>query len=623
MARSILLTSLSVAESNLPVRYFSIRNKSGFDYCDALLGTEASIKAVLSCHNIDEIIVIGESSSYDEEDELSLVSLGHGKAPDSADKASLSTYALLRNRLAKYNGDLSPAQTEENKGMPTEVQEKLIHFINDYQERDPELKTKEFNRLFDVLNQNSQICEKFWSALFEAFPELSGNSGSCRQWVNSYLYAKLDPSAKMKRLPANEGVSIRFIPESKIEDGGQWIDSMMAMKNSIIEDQEDIDLYISLNSDDAADTFIVLNLVNILVTMPGSNVKLKKILSIRNIPGHMTGIIRDDTNGFDITELFHAIRSFLNYGKADMIANIWKKSDGHNEHISGMVYAMRDVDVGLSMCNMPVVERGILRLRKLFESEEFWRASGYYGMLFSVIAESIREDYGTLLEGDGRIPFIDLVKWAYRHQFYQQTLTLIESYAPEDLVRYGIFYYCGDENNKEHVTDLFAKKRLELKPYEYYKMDNINHYFIKTYDRSATKGKGEKGEDPQHVYAVMRAQSIENRDPSQITGLTACDSKETLQNLLYAYYQISNVRNKIAHADAAAMNAKHLKVSESDDIPSLVWMKDAIDYFIDSYDKAMAEVQNKKPNIISITGDKVRKAADRIRNSNKPENRGH
>ena len=125
------------------------------------------------------------------------------------------------------------------------------------------------------------------------------------------------------------------------------------------------------------------------------------------------------------------------------------------------------------------------------------------------------------------------------------------------------------------------------------------------------------------MYAVMRAQSIENRDPSQITGLTACDSKETLQNLLYAYYQISNVRNKIAHADAAAMNAKHLKVSESDDIPSLVWMKDAIDYFIDSYDKAMAEVQNKKPNIISITGDKVRKAADRIRNSNKPENRGH
>ena len=33
MARNILLTSLSVAESNLPVRYFSIRNKSGFDYC--------------------------------------------------------------------------------------------------------------------------------------------------------------------------------------------------------------------------------------------------------------------------------------------------------------------------------------------------------------------------------------------------------------------------------------------------------------------------------------------------------------------------------------------------------------------------------------------------------------
>ena len=45
----------------------------------------------------------------------------------------------------------------------------------------------------------------------------------------------------------------------------------------------------------------------------------------------------------------------------------------------------------------------------------------------------------------------------------------------------------------------------------------------------------------------------------------------------------------------------------------MVWMKDGIDYFIDSYEKAMAEVQNKQTNVILITGDEVRKAADRMK----------
>ena len=53
MARNILLTSLSAAENDLPVRFFSFKNEFGFDYCDALLDTEASIKATLARYSID------------------------------------------------------------------------------------------------------------------------------------------------------------------------------------------------------------------------------------------------------------------------------------------------------------------------------------------------------------------------------------------------------------------------------------------------------------------------------------------------------------------------------------------------------------------------------------------
>ena len=613
MARNILLTSLSAAEHDLPLRYFGMEKEFGFDYCSALLDAEAGIKAVLARHSIDEVIVIGAADAYDERDERNAVRLGDESSLYSEDRMSFSAYRLLRYRLAQYADELNLDEEAEEKLLPEEMREKLTRFAREYQEKSPELKETKFNRLFDAISQSGQAYEDFRNAFAAAFPELRDYEGSCIRWIKNYLYGEMKSSAKLEPAPVNTDTIIRFVPEESVEEGGQWVDSMMAMEKSIVEDREDINLYVSLNSDDAADTFIVINLLELLVSMQESRIRLQKIYTVRSLQRRMAGMIRDDTEGFGVTEVFHALHSFLNYGKADRVVKIWEKSGERNESIAAMVYAMRRVDVGLSMCNIPEVEGGILRLRRLFRDEAFWRETGRYGMGFSVLAESIREDYGVLLEGDGDIPFIEMVKWAYRHQFYQQTLTLIESRAPENLVKSGIFYYCGDEKKKDQVIQLLVKQRQMLKPYEYYKMDEIDHYFIKTYNRAGTRGMGGRDDDPQRVYASLRAKSLENTDPSMITGLSACSSAEMLEDILFAYYHIGQVRNKISHADAEAMAGVRLMVSESDEISALVWMKDSIDYFIDRYEKAMADVQTKKPQVVRITADEVRTAAEHAR----------
>lgn len=594
MARNILLTSLNAMGTDLPVRFLSVQKESGFEYLDSLLDAEAGIKTVLSGYGIDEITVIGRAGSFDEGDEH-------------------STYGLLQDRISQFADGLTQDRKQDDDSLPEEVREKLTCFIDDFRENNPELKNRELSRLFDELAQNDKLCESFWTALFEACPELCGDAGPCRQWVKSYLYAELEPSMKPELLPANKEVSMSFLSEAVFEDSGQWVDSMMNMEKTIVKDEEDINLYVVLNSDDAADTFIVLNILDILISMPESKVSLKKIFTVRSLQRRMAGIVRDDTDGFGVTELFHAIRAFLNYGKADMIVDIWKKSGETNESIANMVYALRDVDVGLSMCNIPEVERGIYCLRELFRNEKFWRESGYYGVLFSLIAESIREDYGVLLEGDGDINFIEMVKWAYRHQFYQQTLTLIESRTPENLVKSGIFYYCDEEAHRDHVLRLFVQQHLRLRPYEFYIMEQIDHYFIKNYDRYRVRGRGAGGKDPRHAYAVLRTESVRNREPSRITGFTACDNLETLQDVLYAYYHVGFVRNKISHADAKAMEMKNEETSGSDEISALAWMRNSIDLFIESYEKAAAEVQGKDPSVIIISADDVRKNADIMR----------
>lgn len=619
MAQNILLTSLSSVETGLPTRYFSAKTGSVSAFFDALLDAEAGIKTVLSQYDLDEIIVIGASGSYAEGDELGPVDLKYGSKMDSSDKF-LSTYGLLQYRIAQYAEGQTQDRNGEDKSLPEEVRAKLINFIREFPEGNTELKSKGLGGLFAGLAQSNNFCENFWHTLFAALPELSDDPNSCKLWVMKYLYEELDPSSKIRLLPANEGACLRFIPEDEFEDSEQWVNNLMSMGKSIVEDVEDINLYVALNSDDAADTFIVLNMLDILISMPESNVLLNKIFTVRSPQGHMTGIVRDDTDGFGVAELFHGIRAFLNYGRSDMIMDIWKKSGESNKSIESMVYAMRDVDVGLSMCNMQEVERGILCLRELFRSETFWRESGYYGVLFSLIAESIREDYGGLLEGDGDINFIEMVKWAYRHQFYQQTLTLIESATPENLVKTGIFYYCDDEASVDQVMRLFAEQRLRLRPYEYFKMDQIDHYFIKTYGRYRTRGRGAKGDDPRHMYAVLRTESVYNQDLSVITGFTACDNLETLQNVLFAYYNVGFVRNKISHADSNAMELRNQAASDSDDISALTWMKESIDLFIDSYEKAVAEVQDKTPNVVIITGNDVRELAQSM--AKEPEYRG-
>lgn len=615
MARNLLITSLYAAGSDLPLRYYQIQKEYGTFYVDALLDVEAGIKAMLASRHIDEIVVLCEEGAFDERDNLKSAPLRLGRSLYDEKNNALSTYRLLLRRLSRYVDCESPELREEEALLPEETREKLARFIQAFQENRPELKEIELNRLFDALSRNNEIYTAFEDALYQAMPELFDRSDGCLRWVRAWLYDALKPSFKLALSPANEETAIRFLPAASVSEGGQWVEQMVSMKKAIVEGNEEVNCYVVLSSDDAADNFLVINLLRILTSLPKGGVRLKEIYTLRPLQRCMAGMIRDDTEGFSATELFHAIHAFLNYGKADQIVRFLENSRGHSDVFSGIAYAMRHVDVGLSMCNIPEVEDGILRLRKLFSAEKTWREFGYYGMISSLIAESIREDYGPLLEGDGDIPFLELVKWAYRHQFYQQTLTLIESNAPESLVNAGVFYYCGSEAQKEQVIHLLALQRLELKPYEYYKIDDISHYFIKNYDRARVKYLSGRNDDQQKVYAELRVSSVMNTDPELITGLTACDSMDTLQNVLYAYYHLSEVRNKISHADAGVLEGNRLMVRDSDESTALLTVKDSIDFFIASYEKAMAEVKDKTPQIVRITRDEVKFAANQLKSN--------
>ena len=611
MARNILLTSLSSSENEYPVRYFSAKKEFGYEYCDAILSVEASTKYVLAHFDINEIIVIGRKSTFDENDDGRLIALQEGSSFYSADIHNLSAYSLYRYRIAQYIDELTIEQQEIMELLTEEEQDEVTGFIRDFFKNETGGKeVRKANRYFDTLANDKALYKRFCNGLPDAVPGAKEDPRRYMQWTKAYLFRTLKDTGKLELLPINEDVYVRFIPTRISQNGGEQLDTL-ALVQAIVGNDREINLYVSLHSEDASDSFVVMNMLEIMNSMPGHPVTVRKVFTVEST-NELVGEIHDDTTGFGISELVAANRTFLSYGKADMIVDLWEKSGERNDAITSMVYAMRHIDVGLSMCNISEVEDGIVRLRELLKGNHLNDAIGPYSRMFHLVAEGVVRDYGPLLEDD-EISFLELVKWAYRHHFYQQTLTLIESRAPVNLINTGIFYYCDDENEKAQVTKVLALQRLELKSYEYYKMDDIDYYFVKTYDRGRNKGKGDRNADLQETYAALRMESLTNTDPDLITGHTACDNTETLQNLLYAYYHLGVVRNKLNHASDKDMEDKRLIVAENDMSYALLYLKESIDYFIACYEKALEEVKGKTPNIVKITSQDVRVCAEQLR----------
>ena len=618
MTHNILLTSLDALENDSTLRYYAARNEFGYDYCEALQSMEASTKYILSRFPVDGILVIGEEESADVGKSIRLKD---GSALYSEDQGSLSAFGLYRSRIAQYIDELSLEQQACDALLPEEDREKLIGFIRGFQEKNAEKETKRFNRLFDDLARSRPLYDRFKDELFDAFPEARADSRRTMKWVKNYLFTQLKPTAMLEILPVNENITVRYIPADKLEKQEYWVNSVLDINQEVLDGKDEINLYVSLGNNAAVDAHVVLNMLDILISTPGSNVHLKKIYKVSEASGNLAGAIEDSTVVSRTTDLVAAAHAFLNYSKTDMLVNFWENSGERDERISRLIYAARHVDIGISMCNVSEVQQGLQLLRTLFADERSWAENGDYGLLFGILAGCIQSDYRTLLESDDKTALIALVKWAYRHQLYQQVLTLIETYAPVYLVNTGVFYYCDDESHAEEVINLLAQQRLEMKPHEYFKMDDIDHYFVKNYDRAGARVSGARGEDRDLAYAAWRARSIENSDPAKITGHTACSSVDTVQNVLYAYYHLGQVRNKISHADSEAMAERRLFVSENDVSYALTMMKETIEYFIVSYEKAMEEVRDKNPKIVSISSDDVRRAADRIKFARKDNDR--
>ena len=614
MAINILLTTLFPAGKDEPLRYYYATEGEKRLYTDALLTVEATTKYILSEHHIDEILIFGRQTTFDAGDNERKLGVEDGKSFYKSDINELTTYSLFRYRLAQFIDDLKIEQEEFNQLLTPEEQDKAEAFIRGFfAKTDPDNPHKKFSRFFDRIVKDAALYEQMKKELMERVPAASDHLALYLAWIRNYLYLNLKETSKVEILDGNEQAKILFYPTEVDETGKPPIDVLLKLTHEIASFEfETVNLYVAMNNDNVADNFLTLCVMDLVKTLHSTKINLEKVYTTTNAHYRVAGMIRDDTYSYNMAELTSAAKVFLRYGKVDMIIDSWQHSASKNPQVEKMIYAMRRIDNGLALCSIGDIEKGISDLRTLFQMGFDLSAADYNSKLFILMSEGIKEDYGRLITADDP-NFIDLVRWAYGKGFYQQCLTLIESKAPADFVERGIYYYCDDEANKKHVTDLFALKRLGLRNFEFWKMGDIDHYYLKYYFFFKAPSNNVSN---QRANARTLVSILDNENPEMITACSACDDRNALEDLLFAYLHIGWVRNETNHANDSYREPETLFPKDSDISYTLIKIDESIRYFIQSYDKVFDNVKDKQPVVIHISEEEVKAAA---RNLPKPE----
>lgn len=616
MTHRILVTALFDEKFPPRVSYYCAKDiNEKVLYCDALLPAEASCKYALSAFPIDEIIVFGSEEVAPTEEEKPAALFQKQKTMSPFLMETTSEFSILKYRLMQFYDDVNIEFADQNSLLSEAEQRMTVSFLHRffYERVDPEGK-KRLSRYLHYLIQDPALCEEFenalraWLFVSESESVAGGVTDSFftppavveryKVWILQYLYRKLKASSKFEPLDRNENVRIRYlcIPEKEMLS---FISRLMPLLRDLTSDagvSHTVELYVCLQNKQMADIFDMLNSLNLLKIMPTVQIRIVKVLTETQISTLPAYELLDQTQKYNMFDLLIGTGAFLSYGKTDLLVEYWKGAKLSNPKIDQIIYAMRNIDSGISLCDIADLERGLRSLREAIRGDLSSLGETPVEKYFEFVVRSIQQDYGSLLEGD-QLPFIDLVKWSYRKGFLQQTLTLIESRAPRDFVDRGIYFYSDGERTRRHAVEILGQIYYDMKPFEKYKMDDVSHYFIKYYSRRRVPHTD--GDGYQLTYANIRIEDLDTRDESLIRALTICRDRAALKDLLFAYYHLCDVRNMTNHA-TEEYSGFYTIMADDDPGERMKLITQAIDYFIHCYETVDRLITGKSATVVTV-----------------------
>ncbi|MBQ7534676.1 MAG: hypothetical protein IJT43_03555 [Stomatobaculum sp.] len=602
--KSVLLTTLgSTGGDRLDYQYYYYDNHGQLSYCNSLSIAEAGTKYILSQKNIDEIIVLGSGATYNVEDALRPLVLRNFEDYSAEGIENLSEYSFFRYRIAQFMEDIDVEGADVLESIEPDRQKEIMEAFRslcEQAERIPGLRVTQ-KEAFHLLNRTPELQSLMGQ-------QLSGFSDEEMRWLRQYLFARLDPAYKMHVSEYNEKIQMCFVPLARKKNLMLPLDNILEIVKAVYSDDPDhIHLYMDMQGIGSADGFTLISVFSMIANDATRQISIRGLITTYSLPSRFASPIDDqEMKRYDINLLVAGMNSFLNYGKVDLIRDYWYSRHIDHPRIELLIYGMQNVADGISLCDLANLEYGIRILQKVFSVPDTDHKAELESNIFRLISRTIQMDYGRLLTEE-KISGLELVKWAYRKKFYQQTLTIIESKIPLEIVEKGILYYARDEESRLHMLQSLRLCYEKAHPAQRWTFKDPDHYFIKFYGRSLPGANPINGERS-HAYAVLRVLELfEDHDDFVQAYSVLSGKRHLLLRLMESYYHIGDVRNAVNHAEEKAPVISLENINVRSENENLLLMQKAIEDFIRAYEEVLNAVEHvPEAPVIRISGEEFR-----------------
>ena len=540
-AKNIFLTTLGATKNRLDIHYYSCETANGsYVYTTGVSTAEAGIRYILSSQKIDEVIVIGSPSSIREnaskEAPLSDVSL-YGVS----DLDNMSEYDFLFYRIQEYIKqmdiellDLAEAVSDARKN---ELLDRLNHF------RKSAVNTTDSRDFFGKLSTNPEFTQKYKDQILFDAEKAEEN------WLKYYIYNEMDSFYRMHILDENKDTLIKYIPIAI--DGTLSMEDIRNIVNTTLNDHHgSINLCMDIQGLSAIDGKTLITTFLLMNRRIGYSCDVCGLINSYMDPEAFSGMITNVLRSYEIQNLISGIDVFLEYGKVDLLKSYWNSLHVSDPDSNRLFYGMDAIDEGIALCNVDLIECGINIIRQVMKHPKC--APEDRNIYMDIIMSAISSDYGPLLKGDD-LSIAELLKWSLRKGLYQQTLTIIESKVPGDIVKRGIYYYARNEEDiKAFMKDLnylYWNESAKMR----WAFSDIDHFFIKSYGRSFVDFR-QKPDIVARDLAKLRLDALHGRNENLLPAYSELNNDDLLFELLLGYYRIGNLRNQVNHAIVEEVN---------------------------------------------------------------------
>ena len=343
---------------------------------------------------------------------------------------------------------------------------------------------------------------------------------------------------------------------TNFSDETNVIKAVIDSASKVVEDYEDVNLYIDFNGGPRNVAVLIMGLSHL---MKLRNVTIKEIMymDFENKKNHIIPIENMDAL-FGCTDLVSGVNEYVNYGRIHILKNYFNGCK--DEKIKIILRDLEDFSNNMQLCLTDYVMENKEKIKNaLKQYQNNNQTSSSYEIMFSFVAEDILRGCNKLLEGT--LP--DIILWCIEKDFIQQALTFYIELLPAYLWENKIFFptlaeeqdYAGWRIDREYGLDDSSDDI----PYNYLKLSrhmDDKYYWMHYYKDCATGNTDgslleETSQKADYMLSLLSPEI--NR-----AGKSEDIDTDTLRQILTEYYLIHSQRISSRHSTTQLGNTGNL-----------------------------------------------------------------